>query len=306
LDERIAQVAEMQHGAITVAQLRRCGLGDSGVRRRAARGLLHRLHRGVYVPGHRRLPPLGRVAAAVLASGPDAVASHLTGARLYGTRSDSQTLVDVTVGSRTGRRHTGVISHSAATIRPQDITVVDGIPVTSIARTLLDCAPILGRRGTEKMVADAERLQLFNLVAVEEILAHVPGHAGAAILRAAVADAAGARGHTASCAEDALLVAFRAAGLPEPECNAAIQLDDGSFVFADFLWREACLVAEADPRGTHDRTASYRSDRRRDRALDRVGLETMRFSDEDLRDPAACAAEVAERHNFRAGAARKL
>jgi len=182
---------------------------------------------------------------------------------------------------------------------------VDGIPTTSVARTLLDCAPLLGRRGTEKLVIEAELVGAFDLAAVRDLLADVPGHRGAAILRAAIGDAAAARGQPASNVEDALLAAFRiTAGLSEPECNAAIQLDDGRFVYPDFLWRDARLIVEADPRGTHDRTANYRSDRTRDRALDRMGYETMRFNDLELRDPVACAAEVAVRHEFRAHTAR--
>lgn len=55
-------------------------------------------------------------------------------------------------------------------------------------------------------------------------------------------------------------------------------------------------MVEADPRGSHDNTANYRSDRRRDRMLKRVAdLDTMRFCDEDIRDPGACAGEVAGR-----------
>ena len=150
-------------------------------------------------------------------------------------------------------------------------------------------------------------MRIFDLAAVHDLLAHVPGHRGASVLRAAVADAAGATGDTRSGAENALLLAFRAIpSLPEPECNAQIQLDDATFVVADFLWRDARLIVEADPRSTHDRTASYRTDRTRDRALARLGYETMRFNDLELRDPAACAAETTERHNFRARAARKL
>ncbi len=53
--------------------------------------------------------------------------------------------------------------------------------------------------------------------------------------------------------------------------------------YPDFLFRAERLIVEADPAASHDRTSSYRSDRRRDRALKRVAsLDTMRFSDEDL------------------------
>lgn len=307
IDERIAAVSDAQHGPVSVAQLRACGLGDSGARRRSQTGRLHRLYRGVYVPGHRRMPPFGHIAGAALACGPGASASHLTGARCLGLRSEGRTLIDVTVGTRTGRRHGWVVTHSAANLRPQDVSVVDGIPTTSVARTLLDCAPRLGRRGTEKLVTEAELMHAFDLTAVQDLLAHVPGHPGSAVLRAAIEDAAGAAGRTASHVESALLAEFRAiASLPEPECNAPIRLEDGSFVVADFLWRDVRLIVEADPRSTHDRTVNYRSDRTRDRRLDRLGHQTMRFNDLELCDPAACAAEVAERHNFRARMARKL
>ncbi len=304
LDARIAAVADAQYGLVSVGQLAACGLSPSAARTRAAKGRLHRLHRGVFTPGHRRLPAGGAVAAAVLACGFGASASHRTSAGLRDLRSDGRTLIDVAVRSAAGRRPGNVITHSARRLRPRDVTIVAGIPSTSVARTLLDCAPALGRRGTEKLVIAAEQMGTFDLLAVRDLLRHVPGHNGAAILRSAVGDAARGSGDTASPAEDALLIAFRRAGLPEPECNAAIQLDSGGFVYPDFLWRAARLVVEADPL-SHDNRASYRSDRRRDRALDRLGFHTTRFSDEDLADPAACAAEAKERHDFRLQDRRK-
>ena len=182
--------------------------------------------------------------------------------------------------------------------------MVDGIPVTSVARTLLDCAPIVGRRGTENLIQKADWNANFDLRAVHDLMAHVPGHRGVATLRAALGDAAGARGVTASRVEDEVLLALRAAGAREPECSPPIGLGGGAFAYPDFLWRRETLAVEIDPRSTHDRTASYRSDRQRDRALRRAaGIETMRFCDDDLVDPAACAAEVvdelAARNEFR-------
>lgn len=299
IDERIATVSEAQHGPLSAVQLRACGLSGSAIGRRASTGSLHRLHRGVYVPGHLRLPVLGWVAAAVLVCGPRASTCHLTAAHMREVRISARTLVDVAVRSPAGRCHGHVVTHSARSLRSCDVSVVDGIPTTSVARTLLDCAPRLGRRDTEKMVAEAEHRGIFDLVAVEDVLVHVPGHPGRAILRAAIGDAAGARGQTASPPEDDLLAAFRAVGMDEPECNPAVVLPDGDIVYPDFLWRDGALIVEADPRSTHDTTPSYRSDRVRDRKLDAIGLQTMRFSDVELRHPAACAAEVATRLDLR-------
>ena len=76
----------------------------------------------------------------------------------------------------------------------------------------------------------------------------------------------------------------------------ASALDDGSYAYPDFLFRAEHPSWRSTPRSSHDRTSSYRSDRRRDRMLKRIAdFDTMRFSDEDLSDPRACAAEVANR-----------
>lgn len=296
VDERVATVSDAQHGPIAAAQLRACGLSASGVGRRVANGQLHRLHRGVYVPGYRRMPALGWIAGAVLACGPRSCACNLTAAHLRELRfAGSRILVDVAVGSTNGRCHRHVVTHSARNLRSQDVSVVDGIPTTSVARTLLDCAPILGRRGLEKLTLEAERLGAFDLIGVHDLLGHVTRHPGRAILKDAVCDAAGARGQTASPPEEGLLVEFRALGLDEPECNPPIFMPDGALFYPDFMWRGGALVVEADPRGTHDTTQSYRSDRSRDRKLDAIGLQTMRFHDLELRDLRACAVETAER-----------
>lgn len=295
VEERIAAVAEAQHGPISTAQLCRCGLSQSGIERRSRTGALHRLHRGVYLPGHRRLPPLGWIAGSVLACGMRASTCRLTAAKLRELRFSARMLVDVAVHSPAGRCHHHVVTYSARNLRPQDVSVVDGIPATSVARTLLDCAPVLGRRGTEKLLAEAEHRGTIDMAALHDLLAHVPGHPGRAILRAAIGDAASAQGRTRSDYEDGMLVEFRGLGLAEPECNQPVLLPDGAVVYPDFLWRREGLVVEADPRSTHDSTASYRSDRVRDRKLDAIGLQTMRFNDEDLRDLRACALEVGGR-----------
>lgn len=153
LDFRVARVAAAQHGAISVSQLGDCGLSGRAVRGRTAVGRLHRCHRGVYRLGAQRLSPLGAVAAALLACGPGAVASHLTAAWLHALRPDARAVIDVS--ARSVRRRENLVVHCVANLRPVDTTVVDGLPVTSIARTVLDCTPRLGRRGAETLCQEA-------------------------------------------------------------------------------------------------------------------------------------------------------
>src|SRR5687768_6344018 len=70
LDRAIGELAARQHGVVSLRQLQLAGLTASAVRKRATAGRLHRLHRGVYAVGHRRVTGRGRLMAAVLAYGP--------------------------------------------------------------------------------------------------------------------------------------------------------------------------------------------------------------------------------------------
>jgi hypothetical protein len=75
-DHRIARIAGVQHGIVTTAQLVEVGLTKSAIAKRARRGGIYRLHRGVYAVGHMGISEEARWMAAVLACGADAVLSH--------------------------------------------------------------------------------------------------------------------------------------------------------------------------------------------------------------------------------------
>jgi predicted transcriptional regulator of viral defense system len=112
VDGAIARLAERQHGVVARAQLLEIGLGGAAIDKRAARGRLHRLHRGVYAVGHPVLTARGRWMAAVLACGPGAVLSHLSAAALHGfDRTPGPTS---TSRSRPDRRESNRASASAA------------------------------------------------------------------------------------------------------------------------------------------------------------------------------------------------
>src|SRR4051812_49905425 len=95
IDGRIALLAEAQHGVVSRAQLLTAGLGAGGVDFRLRAGRLHRLRRGVYAVGHRRVSREGRWVAAVLAYGDGAALSHTTAAALWGPRPPSAAPVPV-------------------------------------------------------------------------------------------------------------------------------------------------------------------------------------------------------------------
>ena len=109
------------------------GLSGSAVHNRAATGRLHRVYRGVYslVPP-KLLTREGRYLAAVFACGPGAVLSHRSAAVLHGLRDWGHTKIDVTIPGRSARRHDGIVVHRSTTLTDKDVTVVDGIPCTTV------------------------------------------------------------------------------------------------------------------------------------------------------------------------------
>jgi very-short-patch-repair endonuclease/predicted transcriptional regulator of viral defense system len=276
-DRSVGRVAAGQHTVISLEQLRALGLTASAVRSRVASGRLYPVHRGVYAVGHARLTLRGRWMAAVLAYGPKAVLSHRSAAALWGLRQDSRAETDVTVPSRSARSRPGIDVHRSLSLAPADRTVKDGIPCTTLARTLLDLAEVVNRRGLERAIEQAELLRLFDLRAVDEVLARADGRRGASVLRS-VLGALEEPALTASDLEERFLALCRAAGLRRPEVNVWLVIDELPPVKADFLWRAERLVVETDGWESHCTRRAFEYDRRRDERLKLAGYESLRFT----------------------------
>lgn len=279
LDAEVAELAGRQHAVMSLEQLGALGLGARAVRQRAAVGRLHRVHRAVYslVP-----PPLltvkGRYMAAVLACGPGAVLSHRSAADLHGLRPTSRFRIDVTVPGDSRRTAAALDIHRSRTLRPTDGTLVDAIPVTTVARTLLDLAAVVTGPQLERALTQAEVLRVFDLGALTEQLERNAHTEGAARVRAALAAYTNDE-PTESWLEDQFLELLDRTGLPAPERQKWLMLDDGEGpIRADFLWREQRLVLETDGRDAHGTRRAFESDRRRDQRLTRAGWRVVRVT----------------------------
>lgn len=272
---KIADLAERQHGVVGLAQLEGCGLSASGVRSRVAAGDLHRLQQGVYAVGHSLLMQEGRFMAAVLACGEEAVLSHRSAADLWGMRRDGRGRIDVTAPGRRGRAPMSIDAHRDGSLRAQDRAIVNGIPCTSAARTLLDLAGVVGSRELRNAITQAEVLRIFDLSAVREVLRRSRGRRGVARLRLVIAlhdpRDERARGEL----ERRFLALCRRATLPLPEVNAPVAIGEDQ-VEADFLWAEARLIVEADDRRSHGTVTAFEKDRRRDQRLQEAGWRVVR------------------------------
>ncbi|MGH2914151.1 MAG: type IV toxin-antitoxin system AbiEi family antitoxin domain-containing protein [Solirubrobacteraceae bacterium] len=281
LDAPLAEAAARQHGVVALAQIVELGLTASAVHKRAAEGRLHRVHRGVYsLAPPKLLSWRGRYMAAVLAAGPGAVVSHGEAAALHGLCATSGRFgVAVTVPGCTARRRRGIEIHRSMTLTAADVTTVDGIPCTTVARTLLHLAAVVAQRQLERALDQAEVMRALDLRALDNQLARNPRAVGAAPLRAALALHRPDDAPAESELEAAFLDLCRAAGLPVPERQAWLLLDDGEDpIRVDFAWRAQLLVLETDGRRFHQTARSFESDRRRDQRLALAGWQVVRVT----------------------------
>jgi predicted transcriptional regulator of viral defense system len=285
-DLAIKRLAERQHGVVSLPQLKRLGLGTDAVGKRVATGRLTRLHRGVYAVGHGRLTVRGCWMAAVLAYGAKATLSYRSAAALHGIRPSGRAKVDVTVPTRSARPRPGIDVHASTTLEAADLAQIDGIPCTSLSRTLLDLADVLPARALTKAIDQAEVLRIFDLRAIEEVLSRGSGRRGATLLKLVLAEYDGPT-LTDRELEELFLALCEEAGLPRPAVNEWITLDGGVAYKADFLWREERLIVETDGWGSHGTRRAFEHDRRRDRRLSVAGWTVVRFTWRDVeREPA--------------------
>jgi hypothetical protein len=274
---RIGRLAERQHGVVALRQLQLLGLSKSAVSRRARGGRFHRIHRGVYAVGYPKLTGYGHWMAAVLACGPRAVLSHRSTAGLWGVRPDNRRKSDVSVPSPSARTRQAIEIHRSVTLTADDVTTVEGIPCTTLARTLVDLGDVVDRRAVERAVEQAEVLRLFDLHDVQRAMERAGPRRGTGLLSSVLEDLNGPT-LTASELEEAFLALCRAAALPTPEVNAWMTLSDGSPIKVDFLWRRERLAVETDGHAFHRTRQSRERDAKRDVLLRLAGFEPVRFT----------------------------
>ena len=261
---------------MTRRQLTELGFGRRAIGGRLARGGLVPLHRGVYAAGHGMLRPQGRWLAAVLACGPGAVLSHRSAAALWGLRPTTRPAVDVTAPrTRTGRP--GIDLHLPRCLEPEHRTEQNGIPCTTVARTLADLGAVIDHAAVERAWHRTEMLGLLlDVRAIEHALGGGRGRKGAQHLRTLL-DESRADQITRSELEERFLTLCRTADLPPPAVNTRIEAN-GTTYEVDFLWRTRHLVAETDGWGPHRTHSAFEADRRRDADLLVAGFRVVRFT----------------------------
>lgn len=283
-DREIAALADRQHGVVATWQLTALGLTYDDIRYRARIGRLHRIHRGVYAVGYRTLTPKGHRMAAVLAYGPDAVLSHRSAAAHWDIGQPSWKIDVTTPSSRRSRK--GIRAHQA-TLHPEDITVHDGIPITTVARTILDLAAHLNQDQLTRLIEDADRKERFDLKALDQAIARRPHAPGIGRVKAVLAAYRGPADTRSKLERDFRALVLKA-GLPEPQYNVVVE-----GLTVDVYWPEWKLVVELDGEPYHNNPRAYENDRIRDAILQKADLRVLRVTGDRLdNEPASVVDDV--------------
>lgn len=266
------------------------------VRARVRAGTWRRVHRGAYVDtphssdgsdgfdgfdGFARLA-LGRAVAIALRSTTELTFSHTTAALLWGLPAVvDDDAAHVTQISKPTTQDRGVRRH-VNTLSPTDRTTRLGLPVTTLERTLIDCAMTLGPRAG-LVIADAALRAGADIEVCERLLAARAGHRGVVGGRAVVEFAdAGAE----SPGESLTRLVLLRAGLPRPQTQIPVSTPNGLF-WADLGWEEWRLLVEYDGRTKYTANGpaveAVLAERRRQDAIEEVGYRVLRVTKEDLR-----------------------
>src|SRR3954468_15306348 len=259
------------------------GCGRPAPARRAGGIAPHRRSlaaRGPAAPGSpRRLRPRAHRAARRGASAgggarvrPRAVLSPRTAAAHWGLLRTDQTRIDV---SAPRGRHgaPGIRLHRSRSLDAQDTTTYQGIPTTTVHRTLLDVAAMARGGELERAVAQAERLRLYDHREIQAVLERANGHRGVGLLRHATSRTPK---WTRNEWEAEFLRLLRDAGLPEPKVNEAFHAPGHGHCEPDYHWPEHRVILELDGFETHGTRAAFHADRAKDAALPRPQVHPRR------------------------------
>lgn len=279
-DAALARLAARQHGVVSTEQLHAIGIGPAATTRRVAHGRLHRVHRGVYAVGHARLSQRGHWMAATLAAGAGSALSHHAAAVCWGIWPRACPRIDVITLRDIGDLP-GVCFHRSRCIPSREVTSSGGIPITTVARTIVDLADVMTPHQLTKVLHEAafrSRLNLRQLRSIGERLRNRPGRC---VLEAAVELYASGSSGTRSQLEDRLLDLLAAAGISTPRVNVRAATPT-RHIEVDFRWVAERVCVEVDGPG-HRLPDTQRDDDERDRLMLAAGYITLRFSASDVK-----------------------
>jgi hypothetical protein len=250
----VARIAGRQNGVVARRQLLDAGLTSSGIERLVANGTLIPVHRGVYRVGHAAPSALATYTAAVLACGEDAVLSGRAAAYVQ-RLGKRRRIPPPEVTTRSDRRPEGILVSRCRRMDRRDVTRMHNIPMTTVARTVVDLAGLVSTDGLARAVHQAQVLHGVGPPHVEAVLKRRPNAAGAALLREILRG-----GPLLGKLERVFFALLKDERLPLPVVN---RKRDGHYI--DCRWPDHRLTAELTSFRYHNTRQSWEEDRQRRR-----------------------------------------
>jgi hypothetical protein len=292
-DHLLDAVARRQDDVVSRLDVLRCGGSDRLIANRVARGLWQPMQAGVYLNGS--APPTWSqlLRAAVVAAGQDAEASHRAALLHWNLDGIVTAPLEVVVPHNGEPDPVGVVVHRSRRIEPASI--VRGIRVTSVERTLLESATLVPRIATEKAFACAWRRGLTTPAKARLYLDHHggKGRRGTTRLREVVDLYEGTGRPPGSGGEVAFLRNLRRAGIEEPVRQFVIDLGGGRKATVDFAWPLRCKLIEFEGLDSHSDSRALAHDTLREDDIRSIGWDLRRYAAHTLAaDPDGLANRV--------------
>jgi very-short-patch-repair endonuclease len=272
LAQRIEEIARWQGGHISTRQLHELGLSRRAIVGRAERSTLIRVHHGVYAVGHVPTNPIDTAHGALLAAGDRTALAGLTALALW--RAERTWPEPFELISRCDIRLATLRTHQSKTLLKRDIRRVQGLRVTSPARTALDLAAQLSTNDLTRVVNDLRVINKLKVPQLRDVLTRNPRHPGATKLKALIGDSQ--REPTRSELENAFIRLIKRYRLPTPLINVHV---GGVRVDAYFPDHQLIVELDGGPAHAEDWRPAFESDRARVvDVMAKTGIPTIRFT----------------------------
>ena len=294
---RAAQVAEQHHGVLAVTHLDLLGIDERERRRLLESGELVRERYGAYRVVGAPMSWKGSVLAACWAGGTRALASHRSASAIRDLTGGEQELQEVMCPRWRRARHDTLIVHESKLIDDVDMTIVDGIPVTTVERTLFDLGAVCSPLIVERAVEAALRRELTTFDALSATLARLgrQGRNGAGALRQILDEYVADLRLTDSDREKMMLQIFRRHGLPKPIPQYVVRHNGLFIARVDAALPQYKLAFEYQSYQWHLGKRAIENDNRRRRKLMAVEWTEIGVTGADLRSGGAeMCAEIFE------------
>lgn len=285
--ERLAALAARQYGLVTRRQARGLGLSEAAISRLLAGGTWQRRSRGLLALAAAPVSWRQALMAACLLSRDGTVVSHRAAGALWNLDGCPPGIVEISTRRRSHALAHSVISHRLGDLIPADRAEIEGLPVTSMARTLVDLAAVVEEEALEIALDSALRYRRTSVARLRWHLSRVAhaGRKGTGVLMRMLNERSRHPGRSESALETRVLRGLRRARLPLP-IRQFRAFDEAGFVGrVDLAWPGVMLAVECDSYRFHSSAHAWRRDRKRDNRLTAAGWTVLRPTSQDADDP---------------------